>query len=63
VPSPPSPNGINTVSAFGNAFLTPFSIELAASIAVTLPLNESGAIIILIMFSSSGVSAYRISYL
>src|SRR5699024_3480058 len=48
VPSPPSPTGSDMVRASGHAFLIPFLIDVVASRAVKLPLNESGAIIIFI---------------
>ncbi|WP_340084518.1 hypothetical protein MHB50_18660 [Siminovitchia sp. FSL H7-0308] len=52
MPSPPSATGIRLVSAWGNTFFIPFSMDSAASMAVTLPLNESGAITILIFHHS-----------
>ena len=43
VPSPPSATGQVTISASGNASRTPSAIASAASTAVRLPLNLSGA--------------------
>ena len=49
VPSPPSAIGTLTYSASGYTARKPISIASAASVAVRLPLNESGAITIFII--------------
>ena len=51
VPSPPSAIGIFSIIASGNTRWSPCSIAFAASNAVTLPLNESGATTIFITVS------------